>query len=440
MTSKTTSSPKEAYVWIWLPGEVEPVVAGLLSQSIDGSNVSLDFNYGQSYLKRKNAISIYTPELPLREGIIAPAGSLAGCLRDGAPDAWGRRVIINKITGKKGEDAAAVELSELTFMLESGSDRIGALDFQISPVKYVPRVAGNATLERLMTSAEMIEQGIELPIELRQAIQHGSSIGGARPKALIEGDAHKYVAKFSSTNDLYSVVKAEFIAMRLTQLAGLDVAHVELKNVAGKDVILIERFDRTRTEKGWTRRAMVSALTILGLDEMASRYASYEDLAQTIRLHFIKPKETLRELYSRMTFNILVGNTDDHARNHAAFWDGSQLELTPAYDICPQSRVGGEATQSMSIYGQDKFSRIQLCLKACNQFMLSLQDAISIVEYQIKVIADRWNEVCSEANINAVDKELFMGRQFLNPYAFYGLPDEASHLQQIAGACLNRNG
>lgn len=75
--------------------------------------------------------------------------------------------------------------------------------------------------------------------------------------------------------------------------------------------------------------------------------------------------------------------------------------------------------------------------------MLSLQDAISIVEYQIKVIADRWNEVCevcSEANINAVDKELFMGRQFLNPYAFYGLPDEASHLQQIAGACLNRNG
>lgn len=245
-------------------------------------------------------------------------------------------------------------------MLESGSDRIGALDFQISPVKYVPRVAGNATLEQLMTSAEMIEQGIELPIELRQAIQHGSSIGGARPKAMIEGDAHKYVAKFSSTNDLYSVVKAEFIAMRLTQLAGLDVSHVELKNVAGKDVILIERFDRMRTEKGWTRRAMVSALTILGLDEMTSRYASYEDLAQAIRLHFIKPKETLRELYSRMTFNILVGNTDDHARNHAAFWDGSQLELTPAYDICPQSRVGGEATQSMSIYGQDKFSRIQL--------------------------------------------------------------------------------
>lgn len=111
MTSKTTSSSKEAYVWIWLPGEVGPVVAGLLSQSIDGSNVSLDFNYGQSYLKRKNAISIYTPELPLREGIIAPAGSLAGCLRDGAPDAWGRRVIINKITGKKGGDAAAVELS-----------------------------------------------------------------------------------------------------------------------------------------------------------------------------------------------------------------------------------------------------------------------------------------------------------------------------------------
>lgn len=429
----------QAYVWIWLPGEVDPVVAGLISQSGDGSNVSLDFNYGKSYLNRENAISIYTPELPLREGVITPVQGLAGCLRDGSPDAWGRRVIINKLTGKKGAEAARVELSELTFMLESGSDRIGALDFQVSSSEYVPRMANNATLGQLMAAAEMIEKGIELPFEIKLAIQYGSAIGGARPKALIEDGTHKYVAKFSSTSDLYSVVKAEFIAMRLADLAGLDVAPVELRAAAGKDVILIERFDRIFTDNGWTRRPMVSALTILGLDEMTPQYASYENLAQSIRQYFKQPKKTLRELFGRMTFNILVGNTDDHARNHAAFWDGSMLELTPAYDICPQSRVGGEATQSMNIHGQVKFSQIAVCLSACNQFLLSQQDAIGIVVHQINTILDSWDQVCRQANISEVDRNTLKGRQFLNPYAFYDLPAEASHLQDMAAAFLSRN-
>ena len=136
------------------------------------------------------------------------------------------------------------ELDELTYLLESGSDRIGALDFQRSPTEYVPRTAQNATLEELMESSDRVEKGVLLTPELDEALFHGSSIGGARPKALIQDQNRKYIAKFSSSTDLYSVVKAEFIAMRLAALAELNVAPVQLTKAAGNDVLLIERFDR----------------------------------------------------------------------------------------------------------------------------------------------------------------------------------------------------
>src|SRR5690606_4095731 len=171
-------------------------------------------------------------------------------------------------------------LGELTYLLESGSDRIGALDFQRSPSEYLPRFANNVALEELLESAARVEQGVPLTPELDQAMFHGSSIGGARPKALIEDHGTKYVAKFSSSTDLYSVVKAEFIAMRLAALAGINVAPVKLVQAAQKDILLIERFDREKTPTGWTRKAMVSALTLFGLDDMMARYASYETFAE----------------------------------------------------------------------------------------------------------------------------------------------------------------
>ncbi|CAN0585884.1 unnamed protein product, partial [Laminaria digitata] len=211
--------------------------------------------------------------------------------------------------------------------------------------RYVPRSVQAATLEELLTAAEKVERGIPLTPELDQALFHGSSLGGARPKAMIEEDEKKLIAKFSSSSDTYNVVKAEFIAMRLAAKAGLNVAPVRLAHVAGKDVLLVERFDRLHIGDAWQRKAMVSALTIFGLDEMMARYASYADLTEVIRHRFSQPKDTLRELFGRLVFNILCGNTDDHARNHAAFWDGKSLHLTPAYDICPQSRTGNEASQ-----------------------------------------------------------------------------------------------
>ncbi|OOG24355.1 phosphatidylinositol kinase [Thioalkalivibrio denitrificans] len=432
-----TSDHREAYVWVWLPGATEPVVAGRLAAS-DGQ---LIFNYGKSYLARADAMALYAPELPLQPGALPllPGLSMPSCLRDAAPDAWGRRVVINRLLGVKGLKADSAQLHELTYLLESGSDRIGALDFQHSPTEYVPRGAPGATLAELLASAERVEKGIPLTPELDQALFHGSSIGGARPKAQVESDQHKYIAKFSSTTDLYSVVKAEFVAMCLAEKAGLNVAPVSLAWVAGKEVLLIERFDRVFTGAGWQRRAIVSALTLFGLDEMMARYASYEDLAEIVRHRFTRPAATLRELFGRLVFNILCGNTDDHARNHAAFWDGQMLTLTPAYDICPQARTGNEATQAMLIHGQERHSRLSACLEGAHHFLLSRQEALALIETQLLALGKYWDEVCEAAQLTATDRSLLWGRQFLNPYAFDDLDGDAAHLAGLA-AQMRANG
>lgn len=427
----------EAYVWIWLPGEIEPVVAGKLTAQGD----RLVFNYGKSYLERDKAIPIYDAELPLRAGTLPLLRGLTipGCIRDGAPDAWGRRVLLNQLLGRKGKNADISGLDELSCLLESGSDRIGALDFQRSPVAYVPRSAMNARLEELLRSAERVEQGIPLHAELDHALFHGSSIGGARPKTLIEGQNKKYIAKFSSTTDIYSVVKAEFIAMRLAKLCGLQVAKVELTSALGKDVLLIERFDRIRVESGWQRRPMLSALTLLGLDEMMARYASYQDLAEIVRHKFSDVQATLKELFARIVFNILVGNTDDHARNHAAFWNGETLSLTPAYDICPQGRSGNEATQAMLIGGDNRMSCVSSCLDAAHQYLLSPDDSRAMISHQLRIMGDGWNNVCRQANLGENERRLLWGRQFLNPFAFDDLSGDNAFLKTLADEIRNKN-
>jgi serine/threonine-protein kinase HipA len=426
----TNAAPREAFVWTWLPGHTTPVVAGRLT----AEEGEIDFTYGRSYRERPDAISLYLPELPLRAGVIRPLNGLpiASALRDGAPDAWGRRVILNQTFGLKGDDLNNLDLDELTYLLQSGSDRIGALDFQTSANAYVPRGGGRASLEELMASAERVERNLPLTLELDQALHHGSSIGGARPKALISDAATRYIAKFSSSGDTYSVVKGEYIAMRLAAMAGLTVAPVKLTRASGKDVLLVERFDRERAGIGWRRKAMVSALTMLGLGEMQARYASYQDFAEIVRFRFKEPTKTLQELFARICFNILVGNVDDHARNHAAFWDGAQLALTPAYDICPQPRAGQEASQAMLIVDQSRSSQIKTCLAAAKHFHLDEAKAAAIIEFQIQAIGDNWVRVCAEADLGPVDRAVFWGRQFLNPYAFYGLEEAAEPLATLA--------
>jgi serine/threonine-protein kinase HipA len=417
--ARTRTPPERAYVWIWLPGQTEPVVAGVLVSAED----VITFTYGRSYLGLRDAIPLYLPELPLGPGTIVPeSGPVAGVIDDASPDSWGMRVILNRLAGRAAEDVT--ELSRMTYLLESSSDRIGALDFQSSSDSYEPRGDAPATLEQLLQAAELVDAGQELPPELDQALAHGSSIGGARPKATLTDGSRKLIAKFSSTSDTYPVVRGEFLSMTLARQVGLNVANVELTESMGRDVLLVERFDRP---PDGTRRAMVSALTILGLNESTALFgSSYARLADEIRRRFTDSEATLHELFRRIVFNVLTGNTDDHPRNHAAFWDGQlrTLTLTPAYDLTPLLRYTGEAMQLMAI-GRDgwRYSQLEGCIARADVYHLAEAEAREIVAAQISKIRESWLETCDMALLTANERRTLAGTAYFNPYAFVGYAD-----------------
>ena len=360
----------EAYVWIWLPKKTKPIVAGKMM--LAGGRYH--FTYGQSYRAHQEAIPLSPVELPLKAGTFSPSGlhEIPACLRDGSPDAWGRRLIDYQFP--------TLNPNELDYLLLSGSDRIGALDFQASALEYVPRDQAPVHLDAIEDLAKMLEEHQPISKKLLPILLHGTSVGGARPKCLIELDGKGYVAKFSLSTDQHSFVKTEYVAMQLAAQAGLNVAPVLLKSIGGRDVLLVERFDRDIKKEGAFRKHMLSALSLLGLHEMEARYASYRHLADLIRQYFDNPEVTLRELFSRLVFNVLIGNTDDHARNHAAFWDGQHLQLTPAYDLSPQLRIGYEANQAMILGGaQGNASTLMNILSIHSAFLLNKHAAKEII-------------------------------------------------------------
>jgi serine/threonine-protein kinase HipA len=339
--------------------------------------------------------------------------TIPACLRDGAPDAWGRRVLENQY----GETS----LSELDYFLLSSSDRIGALDFQSSSSNYVARESEQTQMRYLLEAAELVEKRQPLPPELERALFRGTSVGGTRPKALVEQDNKQFIAKFSLSSDTYDIVKAEFVAMRLAEKCSLEVAPVSLISSMDKDVLLVKRFDRKVTKNGVCKRHILSVLSLLLLDEMEARYASYLDFADQVRQRFINPKASLHELFARISFNILIGNTDDHARNHAAFWDGDTLTLTPAYDICPQPRAGGEVNQAMGIGGQrGNLATLENLRSVCQQFMLSHNEATTLIDEQEQTIRTEWDAVCEEGNLPQGERERLWQGAVLNPFCLEG--------------------
>ncbi len=410
----STSERRDAYVWAWLTGHTDPVPAGRVQLVGDRYR----FGYARSYLDRPDAISLYTPELPLRGGWQQPPENMriASVLRDAGPDSWGQRVILERLHGLRGRDADTADVDQVTYFLESGSNRVGGLDFQSSPDAYVKR-GTTATLDELHDAADALQEGRPINDELSTALVRGTSIGGARPKALLDDNEVPYIAKFSSTSDYYPVVNAEALALEFARRAGIDAPRSRLTSSLGKDVLLVERFDRTAAGG---RRHILSGLTLLGLDELEGRYATYPDLLDVLLRDGADPGIG-RRLFERIAFNIAVGNNDDHARNHAAFWDGTTLQLTPAYDLCPQPRSGETSAQAMA-FGRNgqRDSSFAACLESSSVYGLTRAQARDIIDRQVDVIVSDWDEVADLARLTQAQRTFLWRRQILNPYASYG--------------------
>lgn len=409
-----TSDPYRArrvFVWTWLPDESSPVVAGAVDRV--GAD-RLDFTYARSYLENEKAISLYAPELPLHRGVQEPLDGLtvAACLKDSTPDSWGQRVIDNRL------GLGDTDLSIETYMLESGSNRLGAIDFQEAPENYRPRV-DTASLDELYDAAEKVLAGEPLNPAIGDALMNGTAIGGAHPKVLISDDAGiEHIAKLSVSTDVHPWIRAEAVGIELARLCGIEVPNSRVIKSMGRDVLLIERFDRV---SGGLRRHVVSGLTMLGFDALlGARYGSYPEMLDVLRELGRSPQDIGRRLFERIVFNIAIGNNDDHARNHAAFWDGTGLELTPAFDLTPQPRSTDTSAQAMAI-GRDgsRASQFSVCVAAAADYGLSRPEAKQIVERIVSTIEDHWSEAADAAGLSEVDRRLLWERSILNRSTFY---------------------
>ena len=404
-----TSDPP--FVWAWTPGATEPVVAGRLQRLPDGR---FGFVYGRSYQRLPQAVAL-GPDLPLEAGLIVPTSpsmDLPGTIRDACPDAWGQRVIRYLLTG----DAETNDPSWPTYMLASESNRTGGLDFQTSPMTYTRR--GRPTdLTAVLRAADDVMAGAPVDPTVEAALLHGTSVGGARPKVTLSGDDGDVIVKMSTSTDPYPVVRYEATAMDLARRTGLPTADTHLLEAGGRDLLVVRRFDR----EGGCRRQMVSGLTLLGLDEMEGRYATYPDLLDALRSRHVFASRLGRWLFQHIAVRIALGDTDDHARNIAAFWNGQELELTPAYDIAPGLRSGETASQAMA-YGREgqresNFAGLAACAPI---YGLDQNAARQVIDHIIDVVRTEFDQAADAGRLTVADRTAMRGRQVLNPGVMHG--------------------
>jgi serine/threonine-protein kinase HipA len=406
MTSKPNA---ECYVYITLPGETESVTAGRFELTKDRRGDAVGrFVYGKSYLARANAVAIDPIELKLSGNTYETTRlhGLFGALRDAGPDHWGRRVI--------EKHAGVAQLGELDYLLNSADDRAGALGFGLGQTPPAPRRKFNKTLElaKLQEIAEALMRQEDLKTEEAAQVQDlmllGTSMGGARPKAVVEDDEGLWVAKFNRPNDPWNNTRVERAMLELAKSCGISVATSRIETVADKDVLLVKRFDREKTGKGYTKSRMISGLTLLHADEAvgARDRWSYVLMSEELRRVARDPKKDAPELFRRMAFNALISNIDDHPRNHALIAKEREWQLSPAYDLTPAPQIAQDRRDlAMAVGDQGRFANAKNVLSQHTRFLLEEAQAKAIVFDMADKVRATWYEVVRGQGVTEKDAE-----------------------------------
>jgi len=406
MTSKPNT---ECYVYITLPGETESVTAGRFELTKDRRGDAVGrFVYGKSYLARANAVAIDPIELKLSGNTYETTRlhGLFGALRDAGPDHWGRRVI--------EKHAGVAQLGELDYLLNSADDRAGALGFGLGQTPPAPRRKFNKTLElaKLQEIAEALMRQEDLKTEEAAQVQDlmllGTSMGGARPKAVVEDDEGLWVAKFNRPNDPWNNTRVERAMLELAKSCGVSVATSRIETVADKDVLLVKRFDREKTGKGYTKSRMISGLTLLHADEAvgARDRWSYVLMSEELRRVARDPKKDAPELFRRMAFNALISNIDDHPRNHALIAKEREWQMSPAYDLTPAPQIAQDRRDlAMAVGDQGRFANAKNVLSQHTRFLLEEAQAKAIVFDMADKVRATWYEVVRGQGVTEKDAE-----------------------------------
>ncbi|MGH8287078.1 MAG: type II toxin-antitoxin system HipA family toxin, partial [Steroidobacteraceae bacterium] len=388
-------------------GSLDVVTCGRYALETRSDGTALGrFVYGRSYRENARAVELDKFELPLRAGTFETVRlrGIFGALRDASPDAWGRRVM-EKVLGR-------TDLTELEYLLHSPDDRIGALTFGVTSEPHAPAPRFNRALQlkALLRAAEELmdeEKPASAVIQqLDDLIQAGTSMGGARPKSVVEDDDGLWLAKFPMRDDRWNNAPVEAAMLRLAAECGIRAALPKVVKVAGKQVLLVKRFDRERRDGGYLRHRMVSALTVLQSDDdpMARGNWSYLRLADEIKRWVKDPDADLTELFRRVVFNALISNIDDHPRNHALIAPGAQWVLSPAYDLTPMPVVAKDKRDlALEAGTYNRYANRENLLSACARFRLSREEANAIIDEMKAIVGARWRGLAQKAGASKAD-------------------------------------
>jgi serine/threonine-protein kinase HipA len=360
------------------------------------STQGVSLRYADDWLQSGFPLS---EDLPLigQEFFPTDRGAAAGAVDDARPDRWGERVIRFIDKPKR--------LSLLEYLFFAGDDRFGALGVSTSSTEYLPRRLGPlpalADADEIQELIRKVQNNEAVPQAQERLISPGATMGGARPKALVNIGGEQWVIKFAD-GDPADTPLIEHAAMTLAQKAAIRVAQTQPVRLIHGHAVAIKRFDRA----GGRRLHSLSARVAL---QAAAEGFGYPELAQLLRRRGVIEGDLyvahMRELFRRMVFNILIDNTDDHEKNHALLvTDSQQYELSPAYDVLPSGQALG--FQQMRVGDQEADATVVNALSMSRMFSLTRSQAVNEVR-AVAAVVDGWQEHFAQCGVTAGDIDLY---------------------------------
>jgi serine/threonine-protein kinase HipA len=362
---------------------------------------SSSFSYGRTWLERPDSFAIDPINLPLIRGPQrAPDGwQVHGAFDDTCPDGWGKMVIDLKYPNDN--------FGTIEYIAATSEDRAGFMGYGTSP-NCPPRQmdaygrpvepSTTMTVAQLSEAARLIDNDERLPKELEPFFHHGSSVGGARPKAAFsDDDGSSWIAKFGMRDDRYDNARVESACLDMAEASGIPTPERRLAIVGNDAVLMVRRFDRSIDASGIPQRSgFLSARTVLGESSLYRTEHSYADLAAAARR---LGTPAAGDVFRRMLLNVFIGNTDDHLKNHAFIRNGDgRWGLSPVYDLVPYPsrretvmRLG----RGHAVDVDDAF--------ASHRDMGLRQDEAEAIYREVLNVTCRWQDFMDERGVDSVD-------------------------------------
>lgn len=408
---------KNLYVYADFDWLAKTILVGKLGyESLRGAD-SYSFEFDKEWLSKYGGLFL-SADLNNYLGLqyTMPDRDIFGCFSDALPDRWGRLLLNRREQILAAEEKRPVKrLSSFDYL--TGIDdfsRMGSFRFKESPdgdyinCEYTLRIPPLTDLSALVNASMEIEKSEgknRLPEKkwIQQLVHPGSSLGGARPKAgVMDNDGKLCIAKFPSANDDYDVALWEHFSHLLAKKAGVIAAETRVVATGDKyHTFLSKRFDRTENGR---RKHFASAMTLLGLTDGSDAKTGngYLDIVDFMLQDCCDVEENLRQLYRRVAFNIAIGNSDDHFRNHGFLLTPRGWTLAPAYDLNPTLNE----YQSLLINSTTNRADLQLLLLSSEEYMIGRDEARQIITEVLEAVKS-WKRLAARLSIVKREIDLF---------------------------------